>query len=616
MHTKDTRNLSLATLLFFSILLLLSIPVSAQRTDSLSRELTVVSDHEAIIDPQKPLEPNYQFDNPKVTQLKPTAPRPTGDFTPRITIPRHPLLSPRASVPNYPSKIGFVALQGGVGPNLQMDAGLNIPLNAHSSFVLDASHRSSWNWSSYSNGTKSRVNRHLSEGTLGYLYHTASDQLEIGTSFAHDRYNYFGIYRPGLNPETEVGKRHTSPLEADEFYAQLALDYQKESDPWKFHLALHSDYTHLTPRLREESLPHSPASNRFNLLLQGAFDHRLSSLWYIGIQSESALATNGSNAYGIAAAYYKNEFLLNKDFFFYSQLITPYIGIDGYIGAYPWHLQIGANLGISGSVYDNGNPLAIQATPRKFRLSPYLDGYLTFNKYLSLYAKAGGGVHIPDRFGDDLYNRFFAPGFPLKPEWKKLHAELGLLLNAGYGISLQLSGGYSQLEGKNFATPRLLTLSGRESYTPPYIAFLPYQEDSRLLYGKFTMSYNLHDKFTLKGSLTYRHYTLQKKSVYPEGVVPLEASFSLLYKPTKSLSLYTDLFLGYGVQHTSPTTPTLKEKNLAFGRVLFGANYRINSYFALHGSLGNSCFIVRTFPYAYHDRYFPAAFLLGGSILF
>lgn len=113
--------------------------------------------------------------------------------------------------------------------------------------MLDASHRSSWNWSSYSNGTKSRVNRHLSEGTLGYLYHTASDQLEIGTSFAHDRYNYFGIYRPGLNPETEVGKRHTSPLEADEFYAQLALDYQKESDPWKFHLALHSDYTHLTP---------------------------------------------------------------------------------------------------------------------------------------------------------------------------------------------------------------------------------------------------------------------------------------------------------------------------------------------------------------------------------
>lgn len=604
------------TLSLLALSCLIDSSLYAQRADSLHRELTVVSEHEAIIESQKPLEPRYRFDNPKVTKLQPRVPRPTGDFTPQITIPKHPLLSQRATFLNYPKKIGFVAIQGGLGPNIQADAGLHIPINDYNTLVLDATHRSTWNWSSYSEGTKSWVNRHLTEALLGYRYRTLSDQLQVGIGVAHDRFNYFGLFRQGLDPQKEVGQRHHTPLDADEWYTQLSLDYQKEEDQWTLDLRAKGDYTHLQAFLNKEALASVKPSNRFNLLLDGVVDFRLSSLWYAGVKSQTSLAHNTSKAYGIAEAYHDSGVFLSQNFFFYSQLFSPFIGIDGHIGAYPWHLQIGADLGLSGYLYDDG-AASIRETPSKsFRLHPYLDSYVTFNKYISLFAKAGSGVQLPDRFGDNLYNRFIAPGFAFKPEWKKIDAQIGIQVNAGSGFAFELSGGYTQYEGKNFATPRLLAFPKSTDARPPYVAFLPYQADSHLIYGKLGLSYLLHDKFKATASLVYRHYALLQGEGYPQGIVPLETSLSLTYKPISSLSLFADFFFGYGVQNVSPTDILHKEQDLAFGRILLGANYRINSFLALHGSFGNSCFIVRTFPYAYHDRYFPAAFLLGASVLF
>lgn len=73
-----------------------------QKRDSLHREVTIVSSKVVQVSDANPIEQSYQWEQPKVSRLKPIDPKPTGDFTPQPDVPRRPSLSAVAAlIPPY-----------------------------------------------------------------------------------------------------------------------------------------------------------------------------------------------------------------------------------------------------------------------------------------------------------------------------------------------------------------------------------------------------------------------------------------------------------------------------------------------------------------------------------
>ncbi len=592
--------------MFFSLIISHNSYGQVQRPDSLRRELTVVSDHEAFIDKQQPLQPAYQFDKPKVTKLRPTPPKPTGDFTPSIVIPRHPALSDKALQRNEGNKIGFVSLSGGLGPNISADAGLNLPLGNYSSLLLDALHRSSWNWPTYGNGTRSKFVRHVTDVSLGYLYSKPATNFKIDGEIAHDNYNFFGVHYPALSPTTQVGSRLTSPHTASELFGAINSNLQWENENNAIALVASFDINNKKGRSPNEEWVKGGRALNFDL--NGTYSHTFGSLWRAGIKLRTSVndflgAANNNEGMNLL-----KEENVNNSFFYHSELLTPFIGLHGNIGKYPWYVNVGANLGFQRFESDYSRFPINGKSNKPFVVTPYFDTHIVFSDKVGLFALVDAFSHMPDRFGDNLYNRYVALGYAFHPEFIPLHTELGVEVNAGYGISFTLSGGYDRVKNKNFLAPRLINTESNV-----FVAFKPYLNDANLYYGKLAFHYNLYNKLRIDGNVTYNYYAVQNS--LPEGIVPLEAGLYAVYNPIEKVSLFADFFLGAGVQHYNPLLTGTTEKPLTFGRILLGGNYWLNSFIAINASLGNSCFIIRSFPYDYHDRY-PLTFQIGASILF
>lgn len=604
--------------LLITITILISFPSTllAQRVDSLNRELTVVSEHQAIIGQQIPQKANYHFENQKNITTVISIPTPSRDFLPPVVIPTHPLLSSRATKFKIPSKIGFLSLLGGVGPNLQVDAGLNISLNNSSRLLFDLFHSTSSNWSSYGRDLKSKRLHIDSEASIGYQYQTYETLFDIAFFFEHNRFNFFGLYPSNLTSQEGPSKKLTTPLYADEYFTAIASHLQKENESNKIDLNLKVDYTNLNPFIKKTIKKELQNAGKWSFQLNGSYISSINSLFCWGVKSQTKLMYNRSVALGIKEAYDQALQSKGKNFFFICQQVTPLIGIEGYIGTYPWHIYIGASANYMTIPYDETNEFDNKRNRKKIHYHPYFDATITFNKYMSLFGKVDGGTHFPNRFGDNLYNRFIAPGFPLMPERKNIDAKLGINVNTGGGFSFSLSSGYIYYTSKNFLIPRKIYLPQTMIWElPNYITFKPYQIDTKLFYGRVDFSYILYKKLELSMGAIY-HYYKPLNNELPQGIIPLETNLSLTYYPLEKLSFFADLFLGIGVKQLSPIDSLKTEKALTFGRILMGGNYRINSYFALHLSLGNPSFITRTFPYAYKDYYTPFAFQVGASILF
>lgn len=581
----------------------------AQRVDTLHRELTVVSDREVVIDPKSPLNPAYKFDNPKVTRLQPVKPRPARDFTPPIVIPRHPALSDIATRLNYNKKRGFVSFEGGFGPNILVDAGIYLPIGEFGAFVLDARHSSTVHETAYQNSIRSKVKRHTTDIALGYQRRKGLNELQISGEISHDRFNYFGLYIPSVKDEN-YNSTLTSPIESDGIFTSVEAAYKREGETSLLKLDGILNTT-LQKENRPSSLDRTFSSKQYHLTLKGYYLGRYRDFLRYGAKVQLAGVLDNSRGYGLLRP---SPLVLDNGINGYNshnETITPFIGFEGMNGSFPWHIDLGVGIGAYG--YVGGGYLG-EGYRQGLRLiwHPYVDASLTVNQQLSFFLQADGGIRQPNRFGDDLYNRFIAPGYPLQPEHVALHTEVGADFNVGAGLSFQLSGGYDGIKGKNFLSPALISFE--KDAPTPFIAFFPYLNDADIAFVSLGAQYSLHKLIDLSASVSYRHYTLNPNAV-PQGIVPLEAKASLTIFPVENLSIYLDGYLGAGVRFQLAAGKDEGERSLTFTRFTLGANYRLNSLFALHASLRNPTFTPQEFPLGYADTY-PLAFSLGASILF
>lgn len=590
-------------------------PLFAQRADSLKRELTVISDHEAIIESKMPPEAKFIFEEPKVTRLSPMTPRPTRDFTPAVVIPKHPLLGDHATRLNFPSKVGFLSLQGGLTPNLLVDGGLQLPLGDRHALFLDASHRSSWYWAPYERRISSRVQHHFTEAALAYSYRNPQDRFAMGVDFAHEAFGYFGLYLPTNEPSDLISNQKvTSPLRVNEFYTLITADYTHQNDRTLLVLDLDADLQLQKSSVNSEKKSQTPL-RKWGVALEAKYDLLLGSRWHLGVISQTDFQISRSFASGIKEAYTPEGGRVNSSYSFYSELLTPYLGVEGFLGRYPWHFAAGARIGFYG-YRGHFNRSPNPGLQPRLLLSPYVDFDLTFNKYIGLFGNVGGGTHIPDRFGDDMYNRFIAPGYPLYPEIYRLSSEVGFEVNAGYGFFFALSGGYHRIDGKNYLRARFVQPEFEDESHSSFIAFEPFRADSRIVFAKVEARYELFEKLSLATDFTYKYIrTIDTQSI-PEGINPLEWNFSAGYTPLRKLSLYADIFFGWGARHSYPSSDTEFPDKLSYLYLSLGASYRITTLFSLHASLGSSALSPTNFPFAYHDRYMPVGVLVGASLLF
>lgn len=608
--------------LFLAFLLALSPSyLVAQRIDSLQRELTVVSEHQAVIEPRLPQDPLYRFAQPKVTQWEPSATPSEREFLPPLVIPRFPMLSGIASLPNYPDRVGAFSLYGGVGPNLLADFTLGVPVGKGGRFFAEATHRSYWHQEPYLSDNLTSVKRHTSHAKIGYSQRRDLAELNLWGAFDFDRYNFFALH-PDLPSSFSKpqGGALSSPLEGLELMGSLGGNYARKIARGQLTLDGAVSFLYQQPIWQQNTSVMKP-TRRLEVAFDAQYQYHLGGMWHLGVRTETDILSSGGYTEGIEGYYLASERYTNpfdKAFLFFSQGATPYLGVEGLVGAFPWFVHLGAEFTFSGYRKDFTFLHPERLYKGKLHVAPYLNAKVTFNKHIALFASAGGGVHIPDRFGDAAYNRFIAIGFPLMPERIRYEAELGVEVNPGFGLSMALSGGYRCVDGKNFLRIGKVIPLGTSLETPRFMAFIPFQGDSHIPFAKLRVGYQLYDKLTLQGSLVYRRPMTRgdDKAVMPEGIVPLETSFSISYRPLSELTLFANYFAGLGVKQQVEVAGEVRRASFSFMRASLGASYQFHHRFVLSATLSNPSFLPLSYPYGYRDSYSPFAFQVGGSVLF
>lgn len=598
---------------------LLAGAIYAQRQDSLTRELTVVSDATIVVDKADPLNPGYIFDKPKVTRLKPTPPRPTRDFTPSITIPRHPALSDWATRLVKPQKYGYVSLLGGMGPLVSADAALFIPVTDDTRFFLDASHRSSLNRISVHPPLSSRTCRYATDLLLGLNHIDAASQWQIAAYFSHDRFSMHGTTKNLITTDAlpELDASNTQPPLINEIIAGSKMSYCYDADQYLLDIEGTIEYAG-KGSVYKHKYDWNPQNfnKQLSFDLKGKYTQRFADRFRVGLVADAVGVFDNSSLGEVMNRLIPDAQQDFSGFSAHSETATPFVGIEGMIGSLPWHVDLGASLGIYSLKTDDPRVVGL-LSGSSFVWYPYLDAELAINRDCSIYAQVNGGMHRPNKFGDDLYNRYIALGETLLPERQQLHSELGINFNAGAGFEAKIAGGYDLFTNKNF----LRAASGiTVSQSIPFYIFFLRDEKVNVgrVFANVALKYHLHDKLEISTDVTFRKYLLKEGN--PSGYIPLEVRGGFVYRPTEKWSFSTYLYSGMFARfYSSPMfVESLAEESNPLHTLFLtvGANYRLNSYVAFHALVGSPTFFPQEFPIGYADVYPIMHFNLGASVSF
>ena len=443
--------------LYSLLLILLStlLPALAQNTktsverDTISREVTVVSDKVRQIDDTNPIFTLIPLTKPQIERYNPATPRSTRDFTPTLSPAPTPQLSSFAREVPQPYNGIMARLFGGFAPAFGGDlAGQWHFGSQHNVLSFDLAHRSEL-FSLSKNGPNRSVHgptwetdpdyhyleevpyqtnmyRHATEGVVGYGYHWRESMIKIQGGirshiFAH-------------TPTQQRMQMDAIPLLDRTGWQDKLREYSLtgridnlQAQNWSFDLgARYAFVSHSLPSLAQRDLI---ASERMHVIdTDGATAVQLSDDWSLGLSADMRIRTSQP-----------------------SQLFL--------LGAHPQFRYRGfanfADIDFSGGV-------GVDFANQEVLVYPEVRLSVSDQRIVEWYLQASGGLQDVNPF--DYLSRI--PGIMLdalpRPERQQLSSRTGVKLQLGSG-TYELYGGYDHY-ARTYGFNLLPYYTGEELY--------------------------------------------------------------------------------------------------------------------------------------------------------
>ena len=443
--------------LYSLLLILLStlLPTLAQNAktsverDTISREVTVVSDKVRQIDDTNPIFTLIPLTKPQIERYNPATPRSTRDFTPTLSPAPTPQLSSFAREVPQPYNGIMARLFGGFAPAFGGDlAGQWHFGSQHNVLSFDLAHRSEL-FSLSKNGPNRSVHgptwetdpdyhyleevpyqtnmyRHATEGVVGYGYHWRESMIKIQGGirshiFAH-------------TPTQQRMQMDAIPLLDRTGWQDKLREYSLtgridnlQAQNWSFDLgARYAFVSHSLPSLAQRDLI---ASERMHVIdTDGATAVQLSDDWSLGLSADMRIRTGQPSQLFLLGAH-------------------PQFRYRGFVNF--------ADLDFSGGV---GVDLANQ----EVLVYPEVRLSLSDQRIVEWYLQASGGLQDVNPF--DYLSRI--PGIMLdalpRPERQQLSSRTGVKLQLGSG-TYELYGGYDHY-ARTYGFNLLPYYTGEELY--------------------------------------------------------------------------------------------------------------------------------------------------------
>ena len=443
--------------LYSLLLILLStlLPALAQNTktsverDTISREVTVVSDKVRQIDDTNPIFTLIPLTKPQIERYNPVTPRSTRDFTPTLSPAPTPQLSSFAREVPQPYNGIMARLFGGYAPAFGGDlAGQWHFGSKHNVLSLDLTHRSEL-FSLSKNGPNHSVHgpidesdadyhylkevpyqtnmyRHATEGVVGYGYHWRESMIKLQGGirshiFAH-------------TPTQQRMQMDAIPLLDRTGWQDKLREYSLtgridnlQAQNWSFDLgARYAFVSHSLPSLAQKDLI---ASERMHVIdADGATAVQLSDDWSLGLSADMRIRTSQPSQLFLLGAH-------------------PQFRYRGFVNF--------ADLDFSGGV-------GVDFANQEVLVYPEVRLSLSDQRHWEWYLQASGGLQDVNPF--DYLSRI--PGIMLdalpRPERQQLSSRTGVKLQLGSG-TYELYGGYDHY-ARTYGFNLLPYYAGEELY--------------------------------------------------------------------------------------------------------------------------------------------------------
>lgn len=443
--------------LYSLLLILLStlLPALAQNTktsverDTISREVTVVSDKVRQIDDTNPIFTLIPLTKPQIERYNPVTPRSTRDFTPTLSPAPTPQLSSFAREVPQPYNGIMARLFGGYAPAFGGDlAGQWHFGSKHNVLSLDLTHRSEL-FSLSKNGPNHSVHgpidesdadyhylkevpyqtnmyRHATEGVVGYGYHWRESMIKIQGGIRSHIFTHTPTQQRMQMNEIPLLDRTGWQDKLREYSLTGRID-NLQAQNWSFDLgARYAFVSHSLPNLAQRDLI---ASERMHVIdADGATAVQLSDDWSLGLSADMRIRTSQPSQLFLLGAH-------------------PQFRYRGFVNF--------ADLDFSGGV-------GVDFANQEVLVYPEVCLSVSDQRIVEWYLQASGGLQDVNPF--DYLSRI--PGIMLdalpRPERQQLSSRTGVKLQLGSG-TYELYGGYDHY-ARTYGFNLLPYYTGEELY--------------------------------------------------------------------------------------------------------------------------------------------------------
>lgn len=578
--------------------LALALDATAQTADTLKRQLQVETSEELTLQERMPLGTNLQaptaYKAHKITSI-PIDLR--GNMPPLDLAPLKLMTAPQAFYYNKAQR-GYVELAGGLKYNAYLSAGFRAidKENTKLNFVVDGLYT---NYDIKQNDLKWQGKEQKLELKAHYTSRQESGlKYGIDASYMYHKYNYHGYIPLEQNtgtydPTLLIGKPF---LTNNQYRIAGSLGQLERQEGLSYYFRPELSYSQIDGLGFWEQ---NRQSNELKLSIDAQLRYYTGDNHYLGllVKSTNYMYNKSAEELGLGTSIYtySNKSLLT---------MQPFWNYQNDKDQLDWGVHVGLALDFYQEYKHKG-----------VMLSPYLTAYLNPNDDWSVKLEAKGGVKmnsLSEMLQEMPYLRIMLNTLATRtPLDLKLSAKG--LLNPQIGIEGFVQ--YAQYKDAiNYALtptalPGSLSYGSTSSALDNQGAFITERANGSVLRVGGGVDYRFSKFFTLRGALTYNHWSrgVDRDTPALYGRPNFEINASLSYRPNKFVELIGGYELKYGLQqkvyslHREQmfSLPTISLLNLS-------AVYNIDASWTLKGSAQFLSHAEATMYYGYMPQRFAA----------
>ncbi len=558
----------------------------AQKTDTLHRQLQVLTSQEEQIDQYTPLSLTFSSPSPiQAKQIKLT-PSDLRNYPTSIVLDPIKSINPLLSYYDLEKQRGYAEFGIGLKYNAYLSAGLRALEESNKSldFHLDG------RYTSFDVNNLNILRKAKEQALKLYSrYQTLfanGVNLDLKAQIAHEKHNYYGIE---VWDKSVAAPLNLNWLTQNQAKAELIISKQDQRELIGYTFKPRISYTSVKGI---SDLSSNYKANELNLGISGLFIYNFAS------NNKISLELDGQSY------IYRSDALDNQEKYPYGNNsridIKPYWGYRS-LNDIDW----GIDLGLTTHFYtQRGN--------QKLYLSPYIAAHIKPTEEWRIHLKAQG-VMRNNSLSEMLTEMpYLGLGHDVTASYSPIDIQLKVdgLVSPEWQIEL-FSGFTYHKSGVNYEANTQERL-GQEKYSP--IVFRPTNAYGRVFTFGAKTAYHFASDFTIRAKVAYNHWSKSKqdKKLHLYGRPKLELLTELDYRPLQALNFVAGYELKHGIEQGVRNDQDVSLHSLpALSLLRLSANYQIAKSWTI-GAMGHILLSGENpLYYGYNSQRFSTTFTLS-----